>query len=73
MGLMEKSPQGVVVPMPMYPLFCWMISWLVPIASPPVDMVEVAVVEVMSSVPVIVRLAMFRVARLADPDTRRSP
>ncbi len=41
--------------------------------SPPVDMVEVAVVEVKSSTPVRVRLVMFKVPRLAVPDTKRSP
>lgn len=37
---------GVVVPMAILPEFCWIKKWLSPTTSPPVDIVEVAVVEV---------------------------
>ena len=41
--------------------------------NPPVDKVEVADVEVMSSTPVKVRLLIERVPRLDVPETKRSP
>ena len=42
----EKIAPGVEVAMPTLPEVCWTKNWLAPMVKPPVEMVEVAVVEV---------------------------
>ncbi len=42
----EKSTPGEVVPIPTFPDVCCTTNWFVPTANPPVEMVEVAEVEV---------------------------
>lgn len=42
---------GVVVPIPILPEFCWIMKLLFPTTSPPVEMVEVAVVLVALKFP----------------------